>query len=100
MSFSRGGRVFSRLCPQCGGPVKCSVRQISESIYFYDEYTLQCENENCGYIAKQKIEKGATYLGARDYLGGARETECPFCGEKAKYHPRTPKEPLANPAKP
>jgi hypothetical protein len=42
-------------------------------------------------MEKKIVEKGSTYL-------GARETRCPFCGKRSKDHERTPRELLQNPA--
>jgi rubrerythrin len=78
------------MCPDCRAFCKCVVREISEGIHFYDEYTFYCSN--CGKIkAKDKVYKGST-------ISGIRTTQCPFCGAKSKDHSRTPKELLANPA--
>jgi len=79
----------SSICQNCRIAFKCFVREISELIYYYDEYTRWCPK--CGCMEKRRVEKGSTYL-------GAKETRCPFCGKRSKDHERTPKELLQNPA--
>ena len=75
---------MAQICPQCGKPSKCSVREVStDSVHYYDEYTFYCPS--CNYTVKNRIEKGATYL-------GIRATTCPFCNGKSKDHQRTSKE--------
>ena len=79
-----------RVCPDCRKLRKCSVREINEGMYYYDEYTLYCPK--CGRIdSKNKIYKGST-------ISGIRITECPFCRGRFKDHEKTPKELIQSPA--
>ena len=77
------------MCPNCQKPCECFAREGTDSFLYWDEYTRYCPK--CGYISKEKVDKRSCIL-------GIIETKCPFCGERAKDHQRTPRELIQGPA--
>ncbi len=68
------------LCPQCGGGLKCFVRDVG-GVSYYDEYSLTCEK--CGLVGQEGFYGG-------HILSSDWHTNCPFCGKQETEHETTP----------
>jgi hypothetical protein len=68
------------LCPKCGLPARCHVRDIG-AVDYHDEYVLMCPQD--GIVAKKDFHGGNPAC-------GSWPTFCPYCGQENGKHTTPP----------